>query len=93
MAVNLPTAIEDFWVARQQGVYFPPAYAGRLDLDEAYAIQLALIDRRIAAGETLAGWKVGLTAKAIQEQFGFAEPVFACVLEAVRVATHLTLTR
>ena len=27
------------------------------------------------------GWKVGLTAKAIQDQLGFHEPVFACILE------------
>ena len=52
-----------------------------LTLDEAYRIQLALIDRRVAAGERQIGWKVGLTAKPIQEQFGFHEPVFACILE------------
>jgi len=27
------------------------------------------------------GWKVGLTAKVIQEQFGFHEPLFGCILE------------
>jgi hypothetical protein len=32
-------------------------------------------------GERQIGWKVVLTAKAIQEQFGFHEPVFGCVLE------------
>jgi len=50
-------------------------------LDEAYRIQLALIDRRCAAGERQIGWKVGLTSKAIQEQFGFHEPAFGCILE------------
>ena len=35
----------------------------------------------MAAGERHIGWKVGLTAKAIQEQFSFHEPLFACILE------------
>jgi 2-keto-4-pentenoate hydratase len=81
MSINITTAIEDFWTARARGEFFPQAYFDRLTLDEAYRIQLALIDRRVAAGERHIGWKVGLTAKVIQEQFGFHEPVFACILE------------
>jgi 2-keto-4-pentenoate hydratase len=81
MAIDLTTAVEDFWIARQRGEYFPRAYFDRLTADDAYRIQLALIDRRLAAGERQIGWKVGLTAKAIQEQFGFHEPIFACLLE------------
>jgi 2-keto-4-pentenoate hydratase len=88
MSIELATAIEDFWTARGRGEFFPQAYVDRLTLDEAYRIQLALIDRRLAAGERQIGWKVGLTAKAIQEQFGFHEPVFACVLET-RPAGHV----
>jgi 2-keto-4-pentenoate hydratase len=81
MSIDLATAVEDFWTARARGEFFPQAYFDRLDLDDAYRIQLALIDRRVAAGERQIGWKVGLTAKPIQEQFGFHEPVFACILE------------
>jgi 2-keto-4-pentenoate hydratase len=79
MSIELATAVEDFWTARARGEFFPQAYVDRLTLDEAYRIQLALIDRRVAAGERQIGWKVGLTAKPIQQQFGFHEPVFACV--------------
>ncbi len=81
MTINLATAIHDFWIARMRGEFFPKAYFDRITLDDAYRIQLALIDRRVAAGERHIGWKVGLTAKVIQEQFGFYEPVFACILE------------
>jgi 2-keto-4-pentenoate hydratase len=81
MTIDLATAIDDFWVARLRGEFFPQAYFDRLTLDDAYRIQLALIDRRVAGGERHIGWKVGLTAKVIQEQFGFHEPVFACILE------------
>ena len=84
MTINLATAIDDFWTARLRGEFFPQAYFDRLTMDEAYRIQLALIDRRVAAGERHIGWKVGLTAKAIQEQFKFHEPLFACILETQR---------
>jgi len=79
--MNLTTAIEDFWIARTLGEFFPQAYFDRLTLDDAYRIQLALIDRRVAAGERHIGWKVGLTAKVVQEQCGFHEPVVGCILE------------
>jgi len=81
MSIDITAAVEDFWIARARGEFFPQSYIDRLTLDEAYRIQLALIDRRVAAGERQIGWKVGLTAKPIQEQFGFHEPVFACILE------------
>jgi 2-keto-4-pentenoate hydratase len=77
----LTKAIDDFWVARARGEFFPQPYCDRLTLDDAYRIQLGLIERRIAQGERHIGWKVGLTAKAIQQQFGFYEPVFGCILE------------
>jgi 2-keto-4-pentenoate hydratase len=81
MQIDLATAIEEFWRARLGGVFFPQAYCDRLTVDDAYRIQLALIDRRVAAGERHLGWKVGLTAKVIQEQFRFNEPVFGCIFE------------
>jgi 2-keto-4-pentenoate hydratase len=74
--------IEEFWRARQQGIYFPPAWFGKLSVEQCYAIQLGLIERRCAAGERQIGWKVGLTSRAIQQQFGFHEPVFGCVLDS-----------
>jgi 2-keto-4-pentenoate hydratase len=84
MAFDEQAAIDSFWAARQRGVFFPTEWFDRLTLDEAYQIQLGLIDRRCAAGEQQIGWKVGLTAKPIQQQFGFHEPVFGCILESQR---------
>ena len=82
MAFDEQAAIDSFWAARDRGVYFPTEWFDRLTLDEAYRIQLGIIDRRCAAGERQIGWKVGLTAKPIQQQFGFHEPVFGCILES-----------
>jgi 2-keto-4-pentenoate hydratase len=82
MSSTNDSLIEAFWQARQQGSYFPPAYFGKLSVDQSYHVQLGLIERRCAAGERQIGWKVGLTAPAIQQQFGFHEPVFGCVLDS-----------
>ena len=87
MPIDVDAAASDFWTARARGEHFPSAYFGRLSLDDAYRIQLALIERRVACGERQIGWKVGLTAKPIQEQFGFHEPVFGCILESRSVVT------
>jgi len=83
----LAQAVEEFWTARGRGVYFPPTWADRLDLDDAYRIQLALVSRRCAEDMSHVGWKVGLTAKPIQEQFKVHEPVFGCLLSEGRIAS------
>jgi 2-keto-4-pentenoate hydratase len=88
MAFDEQAAIEDFWQARARGEHFPARWFDRLTLDQAYRIQLGVIARRIAAGERQIGWKVGLTAPAIQQQFGFHEPVFGCILES-RPSGHM----
>ena len=50
-----------------------------LSIDDAYHIQDALIARRLAHGDSLAGAKLGLTSKAKQEQMGVAEPAYGWV--------------
>jgi 2-keto-4-pentenoate hydratase len=89
-ARDLSRAIDDFWVERQRGVYFPPAWRDRLSLDDAYQVQLALVDRRCTGGVTHVGWKVGLTARPIQEQFNVHEPVFGCLLSEGRIVSGQT---
>jgi 2-keto-4-pentenoate hydratase len=82
MSTPIDGLIEEFWRARQQGIYFPPAQFGKLTIDQSYRVQLGLIARRSTEGERQIGWKVGLTAPAIQQQFGVHEPVFGCVLDS-----------
>ena len=77
---EIAAAVQEFEAARARGEYFPGAWLDRLTLDEAYAILLALIDRRRGEEARRIGWKVGLTAPVIQQQFGLHEPVFACLL-------------
>ena len=79
MPLDFNKALDHFWAARQPGGRYSADYETTLTEDDAYRINLALLDRHAARGETQAGWKVGLTAVAIRKQFGFAEPVFACL--------------
>ena len=50
-----------------------------LSLDDAYAIQAALLELQLGRGDTLAGAKLGLTSAAKQEQMGVDEPVYGWV--------------
>jgi 2-keto-4-pentenoate hydratase len=51
-----------------------------LDADDAYAIQQLIVQRRIDTGESIVGWKVGLTSRAMQEQLGVDQPDYAPIL-------------
>lgn len=61
-------AAEALWQAEQTGQQIgllSLQYAG-MTMDDAYAVQAALIERRKAAGRKVIGWKIGLTSKAMQ---------------------------
>jgi 2-keto-4-pentenoate hydratase len=80
--LDLAAAIDSFWASRARGEWFPSAWNDRLTNDQAYQVLFGLMERRLAAGEKQIGWKVGLTSKAIQQQFNVHEPVFGCILES-----------
>ena len=81
--IDFNQAVEDFWQASQGGA-FPVQWQDSFDRETAYRICLAMIARRAANGDPQAGWKVGLTAKAIREQQGASEPVFAVLYDKGR---------
>ena len=64
-----------------------PAFSSRAQLtpEDAYAIQLANVARRTAAGEQIVGKKVGLTALAMQKMLGVDQPDFGHLFENMRV--------
>jgi len=50
-----------------------------LGIDDAYAIQAALLELQLGRGDSLAGAKLGLTSVAKQEQMSVSEPVYGWV--------------
>lgn len=47
-----------------------------LTIDDAYAISLGILDRRLADGERVVGKKIGVTSKAVQDMLGVHQPDF-----------------
>ncbi len=43
-------------------------------MDGAYAIQAALVENKLSAGQKITGWKIGLTSKAMQYALGIDIP-------------------
>ncbi len=62
------------------GNFMPLAWRGKLSMDQAYQVQLAIMRRRIGRGERQTGWKVGLTAAAMRAQQNVHEPCFGYLL-------------
>lgn len=52
-----------------------------ITLDEAYAVQAALVAAKQAAGLRRIGWKIGLTSRAMQQALGITTPDSGVLLE------------
>ncbi|MGI8312813.1 2-keto-4-pentenoate hydratase [Saccharopolyspora hattusasensis] len=62
-----------------------------LDLPTAYQVQRQLIDKKIAAGETVIGVKLGLTSRAKQERMGIDSPLTAVLTDGYRLEADVPL--
>ncbi|MET8249328.1 fumarylacetoacetate hydrolase family protein [Streptomyces sp. NPDC005202] len=62
-----------------------------LTLDDAYEIQLLQIRRRLAAGATIKGHKVGLSSPAMQRQMGVDQPDYGHLLDDMFWLEHLPI--
>lgn len=51
--------------------------------DEAYAVQLAVVERKVSRGLRVVGKKIGLTSRAMQEMFGVNQPDYGHILDAM----------
>ncbi len=80
--MDIEAVVESIWQHTLRRSYFPAEWKGRLTIEQAYRVQFGILDRWVARGERLAGWKVGLTAPVIQKQFGMHEPVMGFLLES-----------
>ncbi len=52
-----------------------------LDMSDAYAIQKAWVDQKIASGRKVIGYKVGLTSRAMQMAVNIDEPDYGVLLD------------
>jgi 2-oxo-hept-3-ene-1,7-dioate hydratase len=52
-----------------------------MGMDDAYAVQKAWVDRKIADGRTITGYKIGLTSRAMQMAMNIDTPDFGVLLD------------
>lgn len=62
-----------------------------IDMDDAYAIQSALVRRKEQAGRRRTGWKIGLTSKAMQSALNIDIPDSGVLLDDMMVGNGATI--
>ena len=78
---------EELYAALRERRTVPPLIARdpSLTIDDAYAISLRLLERRIADGERVVGKKIGVTSKAVQDMLGVHQPDFGFLTDRMWV--------
>ena len=56
-----------------------------IGIDDAYAISLHILERRLAEGERLIGKKIGVTSDAVQSMLGVHQPDFGFLTDAMLI--------
>ena len=75
---DIENIADELYTALRSGVPLAPltdTYP-RLSIDDAYAISLKLLDKRLADGEVLIGKKIGVTSKPVMDMLGVNQPDF-----------------
>lgn len=85
--MNVTEAADRIWEGYRRGEYFPPEVVGCLSFDEALRVQLDVLERRLARGGRLAGWKIGLTSAAVRAHFDTDRQPFGYILESGVIAS------
>ena len=62
-----------------------------MTMDDAYAIQSALMAQKLAAGRRVVGWKIGLTSKAMQSALGISTPDSGVLFDDMDFADGATI--
>jgi 2-oxopent-4-enoate hydratase len=83
----LGSLADELWKATRSCVPIEPLTDRHPDLviEDAYEIQTTMIERRIAAGASMIGRKVGLTSRPMQQMLGVREPDFGVLLDDMAV--------
>lgn len=64
-----------------------------LEMEDAYRIQEKVVQRFIAEGRKVKGYKIGLTSKAMQDMIGASEPDYSAILDDMFVDEDAHLSR
>ncbi|MEO7370239.1 MAG: fumarylacetoacetate hydrolase family protein [Ilumatobacteraceae bacterium] len=79
--------------ARRDQVGFDPISSTvTFDLEDAYAIQRAGTELRLARGERVVGWKLGYTSLAMRAQMGIDQPNFGPLTDVMLLASDQSVS-
>lgn len=80
---QIRTAADQLYDAERKRVQIKPLTQSMpdIDLDDAYAIQKAWVDRKIEDGRKVTGYKIGLTSRAMQMAMKIETPDFGVLLD------------
>ena len=59
-----------------------------MTMDDAYAVQRALVDLKVAGGCKVTGWKIGLTSKAMQDALKIDIPDSGILFDEMHFEDH-----
>jgi 2-keto-4-pentenoate hydratase len=80
---NRSEIVETFHAAYDDGEpIVPDSLPTELTIEEGYAVQDAVVDRRTRADGEIVGYKIGFTNEAVQSDLGVDEPVYGRLLSA-----------
>ena len=89
--MDIAYAAQAIWREMENKRHLPPEWVGKLTMAEAYAVQLAILQKYLAQGDAQAGWKVGLTSNAMRAQNGISEPCFGFLLRSGHLRSGVRL--
>lgn len=89
--MDIDYVADALWAGIKKKHHMPVDWKGKLTLQQAYAVQLNILQRRIAEGDTHVGWKVGLTSQAMRIQQNVPEPCLGYLLQSGQLASGLRI--
>ena len=85
---DIKKAADDLYQAEIDRRQIDPVSLSHPDMtmDEAYAIQKQCVDRKIADGRRVVGYKIGLTSRAMQDTMKIDQPDYGVLLDDMVIA-------
>ena len=90
---QISAAVDTLHAAEQGHIQVPALSLSHpgMDMDDAYAIQKGWIDRKLAEGRRVVGYKIGLTSRAMQQAMNIDTPDYGVLLDEMAFANGTTL--
>ena len=89
--IQIAEAAERLYAAEKDVQISALSQSMDMDMTDAYAIQKSWLDRRLADGEQVVGYKIGLTSKAMQLATNIDTPDYGVLTDAMVFENGSTL--